>query len=186
MTAVQGMPELHPALREAWDFVEEVRGELLQAIRPVTRAQWIFRPTVEAWCIAEVLDHLLRAEIGTSKMVRKLIRGDFSGQTFLTGATLYTKDLDRYPYGSLAAPPGLIPGPVRDKPEVERELGLAHARFRSELSVFQGDEPEALRSPDPATGSWFTLGGWAKLQAWHEAHHLAQIRSSMAATDFPR
>jgi len=183
---VQGIPELHPALREAWDFVEKVREELLQAIRPVTRAQWTFRPTVGAWCIAEVVDHLLCAEIGTSKMVRKLVRGDFGAQALPIGATLHTRILDRYPYGSLVAPPGLVPGPVRYKPEVERELGLTHARFRAELSMFQGDDPEALRSPDPATGSWFTLGGWARLQAWHEAHHIAQIRTVMASSDFPR
>jgi hypothetical protein len=181
VTAVQGMPELHPAFREAWDFVEKVRGELLLAIRPVTRVQWTFRLTVEAWCIAEVLDHLLRAEIGTSKMVRKLIRGDFSAQALPIRATLYTKDLDRYPYGRLDAPHGLIPDPVREKPDLEGELNLAHACFRHEVSIFQGDDPEILQSPDPATGDWFTLGGWVKLQAWHEAHHLAQIRAAMAS-----
>lgn len=29
MTALRGVHELHPALREAWDFVEKVRRELL-------------------------------------------------------------------------------------------------------------------------------------------------------------
>ncbi len=171
---------LHPALRTAWEFSETVRGELLQVIRPVTHARWSLRPTAGAWCIAETVDHLLRAETGTSKMVRRLIRGDYAGQALPVGAVLYTKDLDRYPYGDLDAPRGLLPESVREKPELEAELNLAHARFRSELSMFRGDEPEMLRSSDPATGTWFTLGGWVKLQAWHEAHHIAQIRATMA------
>ncbi len=178
---MQGSTDLHPALSVAWEFAEKVRGELFQAIRPVTPAQWMFRPAEGAWCIAEVVDHLLRAEVGTSKMVRKLIRGDYGGQAIPIGATLHTKDLDRYPYGPLDAPRTLIPDPVREKPDLERELNLAHMRFRSELSVFRGEDPEVFRSPDPATGDWFTLGGWVKLQAWHEAHHLAQIQAIIAS-----
>ncbi len=181
-----GPTELHPALRTAWGYAEKVRGELVEAIRTVTPAQWTFRSTAGAWCIGEVVDHLLRAEIGTSKMVRRLIRGDYSAQVIPIGVTLHTKDLDRYPYGSLVAPRDLVPGSVREKTEVEPELDLVHRRFRSELSMFQGADPETLRSPDPATGDWFTLGGWVKLQAWHEAHHPAQIRSILASSGFPR
>jgi hypothetical protein len=131
------------------------------------------------------MDHLLRAEIGTSKMVRKLIRGDYAAQAVPNGATLHTMDLDRYPYGRLDAPRDLIPASVRERVEVEQELDSAHRRFRSELAKFQGADPEALRSPDPATGVWYTLGGWVKLQAWHEAHHLAQIRGVLASAQFP-
>ncbi len=177
---------VHPGLLTSWEFAQKVRGDLLQNIHPLTTAEWAYRPAAGAWCIAEVADHLLRAEIGTSKMVRKLIRGDYRAEVVPVGVTLHTKELGQYPYGRLEAPAVLVPGPVRDKADVERELGLAHARLRSELSLFQGDDPEALRSPDPATGVWFTLGGWVKLQAWHEAHHLDQIRAVMTAPNFPR
>ena len=182
---MQAPTEVHPALRAAWEFAENVRGDLLEAIRPMTHVQWTLRPAAGAWCIGEVVDHLLRAEIGTSKMVRKLIRGDYGGQTIPVGVTLHTKDLTRYPYGSLDAPRDLVPGSIREKAELERELDLVHRRFRSELSMFRGADPEALRSPDPATGVWYTLGGWVKLQAWHEAHHLAQIRGVLASAQFP-
>ena len=186
MTALRSVTELHPALREAWDFAEKVRKELLQSMQAVSVPQWNFCPAGGGWSLAQVVDHLLRAEIGTSKMVRKLIRGDYTSQTVPVGATLRTRDLDRYPYGRLDAPLGLIPGPVRDRAELERELGMAHARVRFELSIFHGEDPESLRSPDPATGDWFTLGGWVKLQAWHEAHHITQIRTIMASSRFPR
>ena len=119
-------------------------------------------------------------------MVRQLIRGDFRAQDVPPGATLYTASLDRYPFGRLEAPSALVPGPVRPYVELERELADAHARFRSELCAFQGEDPERLRSPDPATGVWFTLGGWVKLQAWHEVHHLTGIQRIAAAPDFPR
>ncbi len=186
MTALRSVTELHPALREAWGFAEKVRKELLQSIQTVSVPQWNFCPPGGGWSLALAVDHLLRAEIGTSKMVRKLIRGDYTGQAVPVSATLHTRDLDRYPYGRLDAPPGLIPGPVRHRVELERQLGMAHARVRSELSIFQREDPESLRSPDPATGDWFTLGGWVKLQAWHEAHHIIQIQTIMASSRFPR
>jgi len=173
-------------LQPAWGFAEQVRAALLETLRPLTAAQWVFPPTARVWRIGEQVEHLLLAEIGSSKMGRQLIHGDFYDQHAPAGATLYTVSLDRYPFGRLEAPSPLVPGPVRDRAAPERELEVAHARFRAELSRFRGDDPEALRSPDPATGDWFTLGGWVKLQAWHEAHHITQIHRIVAAPGFPR
>jgi hypothetical protein len=132
------------------------------------------------------VEHLLLAEVGSSKMARKLIRGDFRAETIPPGAALYTAALDRYPFGRLEAPSVLLPGPPRNREILERALAEARARFRSELCAFRGEDPEALRAPDPATGAWLTLGGWVRLQARHEAHHLAQIRRIAAAPAFPR
>lgn len=178
--------DLHSILQPAWGFAEQVRAKLLETIRPLTTAGWVFRPGPRAWCVGEQVEHLLRAEIGSSKMVRKLVQGDFRAQHIPAGATLYAATLDRYPFGRLEAPPALVPGPVRNRETLERELAEAHARFRTELCAFQGDDPEILRAPDPATGDWFTLGGWVKLQAWHEAHHITQIHRIVAAPGFPR
>ena len=183
---MQTRTELHPALRTGWHFAERVRQELREAIRPLIAVQWAFRHEPSSWCIGEMVEHLLRAEIGSSKMVRKLIRGDYQSREFPVGATLCTADLDRYPYGHLEAPQNLRPGPPAEKAALEHELALAHSRFRLELERFSGDDPEALRSPDPATGIWFTLGGWVKLQAWHEAHHIVQIQRIAASSGFPR
>jgi hypothetical protein len=183
---MHGSHELHPVLRAGWELAEAVRAELLQTIRPLAPAQWTFRPSPGAWSIGETVDHLRLAEIGSSKMGRKLIRGDYRDQAVPPGAPLFTGELDRYPYGALRAPTRLAPGRIPDQAALLRDLEATHARFRLELGAFAGPDPEALCSADPATGTWYTLGGWVKLQAWHEAHHLAQIRRLMASPDFPR
>ncbi len=182
---MQARSGLHPGLRGAWTLVEEVRQELLTTIRPLSGIQWAFRPNSMRWCIGEVVEHLLLAEIGSSKMGRKLIRGDYKNIPFPRAARLCGVDLDRYPFGSLDAPRVLVPGSFRDRTIVESELATAHERFRRELGRFQGSNPEALRSPDPATGEWFTLGGWVKLHAWHEKHHIGQIHRLMPTAGFP-
>jgi hypothetical protein len=176
---------LHPGLTGAWTLADEVRRELLASIVGLSPIQWAFRPNPTTWSIGEIVEHLLLSEIGSSKMVRKLIRGDYANTPFPEGATLFGAGLDRYPYGSLEAPPALVPGSPRHRTIVESELASARERLRQELARFQGDDPEALRSPDPATGEWFTLGGWVRLHAGHERHHVGQIRRLMGTAGFP-
>lgn len=177
--------QVHPGLLGAWAFAEKVRREMLTAIQPLSPIQWAFRPSNQTWCIGEVVEHLLLSDIASSKMVRKLIRGDYQNMTFLKDARLHGLELDGYPFGTLDAPQILVPGPLRERTILESDLRIAHERFRSELAQFRGNDPEVLRSPDPATGEWFTLGGWIKLHAWHERHHLAQIYRLTAAPGFP-
>ena len=181
---MQTCRDLHPGLTGAWTLAEKIRRDFLTTIRPLSGPQWAFRPSVMGWCIGEIVDHLRLAEIGSSKMARKLIRGDYEGIPFPKGARLRGVDLDCYPFGPLDAPHVLVPGSLRGLAILEFELATARERFRLELAQFQGDDPEVLRSPDPATGEWFTLGGWIKLSAWHEKHHVGQIRRVMATAGF--
>ena len=88
---MQTSSDLHPALQAAWDFAEQVRAALLETLRALTAAQWVFRPAARVWCIGEQVEHLLLAEIGSSKMVRKLIRGDYRAREVPVGATRCTR-----------------------------------------------------------------------------------------------
>jgi hypothetical protein len=125
--------------------------------------------------VAQQADHLLKAEVGSSKIVRRLIRGDYQGVTRPPGATLYDSKLDVYPYGPGAAPPGLQPEGLSASEAYER-LAASHARFLEELQRFAGADPDAIVAPDPASDLWFTLAGWVRVQALHEAHHILQIK----------
>ncbi len=167
---------LHRDLVAPLELCEATRGMLLAILSRLTPGSWHARPSSGVWAVAEHVDHLIRAEVGTSKMARRLIRGDFSGIARPPEARLYDSRLDRYPYGRLPAPVGLVPAsrPLEDATE---ELEAVHHRFIRELLRFDGPDPNALASPDPATGVWFTLAGWVRLQALHEEHHIFQIRA---------
>lgn len=164
---------LHPGLQPGWAECERVRRELLDLL--ATRPEgWNVRPEGGAWSALHVIDHLLRSEVGTSKMVRRLIRGDFDGLVRPGGAVVHGSSLAAYPYDPSPAPPGLVPD---DAPALDRAaLDAAHRRLFDELARFAGPDADAPAAPDPATGVWFTLAGWVRLQALHEAHHLEQIR----------
>ena len=67
-----------------------------------------------------------------------------------------------------------MPAPSGGKDVLLSELASAHRRFHEELSRFEGEDADALQSPD-VSGFWFTLAGWVRVQAFHEEHHLGQV-----------
>jgi hypothetical protein len=166
---------LHPDLQAALILCESARGELLTLLSTLTRRDWTLRAHRDAWTIGESFDHLLLAEIGTSKMARRLIRGDYASAVRPAGVELYDSTLAVYPYGRYPAPPGLVPQTLPFEEAADR-FAAAHERFIEELGGFKGPDPDALASEDPDTGLWFTLAGWVRLQALHEEHHLKQIQ----------
>lgn len=168
-------PALHASLVAAFGRCEEARAELLAALAAMDPARWE-RRAGEGWTVSEQVDHLILSEIGTSKMARRLIRGDFAALP--RPESVFDSTLAAYPYPQLAAPDGLVPT-GRPFAVARDELDAVHRRFREELGRFEGTDADALAAPDPATGVWFTLGGWVRLQALHERHHVRQIRAAL-------
>lgn len=169
------MDDLQPGLRAAWALCEDARTELLAALATVASDQWSRQTDPARWTVAQQADHLLKAEIGTSKIVRRLIRGDYQGLQPPPGATVHDSSLALYPFPPTTAPPFLQPGGLTAEAAHE-QLAASHARFREELQRFTAGDPDALVAPDPASDLWFTLAGWVRVQALHEAHHVLQIK----------
>jgi hypothetical protein len=167
--------ELQPGLRPAWSLCETVRADLLETLGAVPPGDWARQPASDRWSVAQQADHLLKSEVGSSKIARRLIRGDYQGLTRPPGAVLYDSKLDTYPFGPGAAPPALQPEGLGAAGAYE-QLAAAHARFFQELQRFAAADPDAIVAPDPASNLWFTLAGWVRVQALHEAHHILQIK----------
>jgi hypothetical protein len=170
-----GADRLQPGLRSPWSLCETVRADLLAILAAVPPRHWTRQPGSGRWSVAQQADHLLKSEVGSSKVVRRLIRGDYQGLTRPPGAALYDSRLDTYPFGPVTAPPALQPEDL-GADEAHEQLAAAHARFCEELQRFVGADPDAIVAPDPASDLWFTLAGWVRVQALHEAHHVLQIK----------
>jgi hypothetical protein len=172
---------LHPKLLAPWELCESTRRRLLASIGSIPAASWKERPREGTWSPAEHADHLHLSEVGTSKMVRKLIRGDFASLSRPQTATLYDSRLDAYPYSPLPAPDVLSPF-GRDPGEVVALLDASHRRLAEELSRYDGEDPDEIGAPDPATAVWFTLAGWVLLQALHEGHHIDRMETGVTSS----
>jgi len=166
---------MHESLVPAWRHCERARAALLATVEPVPADQWSRRGESGGWTLAQQVDHLLKSEIGSSKIARKLIRGDFRDLAKPANAKLLDSKLDVYPFPPSEAPAMLVPAPAGDKQSLLSELRSTHQRFQEELARFAGPDPDALAAPD-VSEFWFTLGGWVRVQALHEEHHLRQIQ----------
>ena len=166
---------LQAGLRPSWLLCETVRADLLAVLAAIPYGEWTRPPGPGRWCAAQQASHLLKTEVGSSKIVRRLIRGDYQGFVRPPGAVLHDSQLDYYPFGPTVAPPALRPEGLAAE-EAFEQLATAHARFFEELQRFTADDPDALVAPDPASDLWFTLAGWVRVQALHEAHHVLQIK----------
>ena len=171
----KGRSSLQPGLRSPWSLCETVRADLLATLRAVPPSHWARQPGSGRWSVAQQADHLLKAEVGTSKIVRRLIRGDYQSFTRPPDATLYDSRLDAYPFGP-AEPRRACSLRAGVPARLYERLAAAHARFFEELQRFATDDPDAIVAPDPASDLWFTLAGWVRVQALHEAHHILQIK----------
>jgi len=167
---------IHPGLRAPLELCEAVRLDVLGLLATLTARDWSKRASRDAWTVSQSFDHLIRAEVGTSKMARRLIRGDYAGVVRPPNVRLYDSTLDVYPYGRYPAPATLVPGTLLLEEAPDR-LEAAHQRFVAELGLFAGPDPDAIASEDPDTGLWFTLAGWVRLQGLHEAHHFRLIKT---------
>jgi len=165
---------MHRGLDPAWAHCERVRASLLAAVGPVPAELWTRRGPASAWTLAQQLDHLIKSEVGTSKIARKLIRGDLLALEKPADARCFDSGLEIYPFPPSEAPAALVPAASGGREELLLELASAHRRFHEELSRFAGEDVDALQSPD-VSGFWFTLAGWVRVQALHEEHHLQQI-----------
>ncbi len=51
------------------------RKQFLDALAPVSEAQWNWKPSPEVWSVAEVAEHIALSEENLGAMVRKMVRG---------------------------------------------------------------------------------------------------------------
>ena len=80
---------LEPGLCASWSLCETVRADLLATLGAVPPSHWARQPGPGRWSVAQQADHLVKAEVGTSKIVRRLIKGDYQSLTRPPGAALY-------------------------------------------------------------------------------------------------
>ena len=168
-----------------WNELQAVRAEVLAEVEPLSQRQADWKPAEREWSVGEIVHHLMIAEIATGKLTTKLTR-----EAEAAGAAVpFPSDLTDFP--SLAVSPAAGEAPPVVWPEHGKPIGdliadMKATRERSRQSI----EKLGRIDPRPLVFKHFRLGDlnlaqWWKLQAQHDALHLAQIRDVMGAPGFP-
>lgn len=163
-------------LQELWDGMEKSREITLKAARSLSAEEFAFRADGE-WSVAEILEHLIMAETGTSKVIRKCLKdnagklppypADDSGiglRPVKTGRVQATE-----------APPAAIPAGGIGKDELLARAAECRRWMRTSLEMLAQVDPRAAEFPHAVFGD-LNLYEWPFLIVLgHERQHHRQI-----------
>ena len=172
---------LPPKLAALYGEMEKVRGETLSALSGLTEEE--FSRKVEGeWSAAQLLHHILMAEIGTSKVIRKSIK---------TAAGLlppYPADdivlevrKPEKPLAAYQAPAAVQPDDPPGKADLLRLARETREQTASSFAMLATVDPRAATFPHPLFVADPNLYEWPVLTVlMHERDHQGQIRALLA------
>jgi len=172
---------LPPKIAALFDEMEKVRGETLSALSGLTDEEFS-RQAGGEWSAAQILHHILMAEIGVSKVIRKVIKSAAGSLPPYPAddTVLVVRKLEK-PLASYQAPAAVRPG---DPPGKADLLGLARdtrEQTAASLAMLATVDPRAATFPHPLFGADPNLYEWPALTVlMHEREHQGQIRELLA------
>jgi hypothetical protein len=180
MPATSDITRLPPKLAELLESIESLRAgtiAILAADRGASRAPG-------AWSPAELLEHLLLAETGAGKVVRKVLRE--------SGGALppYPSDDSgigiRRPvsFDGMEAPPSARPAGAMSREELLSKASEVRAMTRETIGMLSAVDPRAGSFPHHRFGTLDLYEWLAIVILEHEKGHRAQLRAA-AAGDRP-
>ena len=171
---------LPPKLAALYEDMEKVREETLSALSGLTEEQFS-RKTGEEWSAAQILHHVLMAEIGTSKVIRKSIKS--AAGTLppypVDESVLEVRKLPR-PVAAYQAPEAVRPEDPPGKDDLLRLARETREQTAASFAILAAVDPREATFPHPLFGE-LNLYEWPVVNVlMHERGHQDQIRTVLA------
>ncbi len=163
-------------LQELWDDMERSRSATLGMAGGLTEHDFARRVGGE-WSVAEIIEHLIIAESGTSKVIRKCLKENAGKLPPYPAddSVLAVRPLRTSPEKVTEAPAAAVPAGGTGK---EALLALADGcrkQTRISFEMLAGADPRSVEFPHPLFGS-LNLYEWPCLIVLgHEKQHHVQI-----------
>jgi len=173
-------PMLPPKIAALYGEMEKVRGETLSALSGLTEEEFS-RNAGGEWSAAQILHHILMAETGTSKVIRKSIKS--SGGTLppypADDSGLEVRKLPK-PVGAYQAPEAVRPEEPPGKGDLLRLARETREQTAVSFAMLATVDPRSAHFPHPLFGD-LDLYEWPVVTVLlHERDHLGQIRKLLA------
>lgn len=177
----EGKPTLPPKLASLYGEMEAVRAETLSALSGLTEEEFS-RKVGEEWSAAQILHHILMAETGASKVIRKAIKSAAGSLPPYPAddAILEVRKLEK-PLASYQAPAAVQPENPPGKDDLMRLARETREQTAVSFSMLATVDPRAATFPHPLFGADPNLYEWPVLTVlMHEREHQGQIRELLA------
>ena len=171
---------LPPKLAALYGGMEKVRGETLSALSGLTEEE-CSRKAGEEWSAAQILHHILMAEISASKVIRKAIRTAAGSLPPYPGddSVLEVRKIPK-PVSAYQAPEAVRPEDPPGKDDLLRLARETREQTAASFAILATVDPRAVTFPHPLFGD-IDLYEWPVLAVlMHEQGHQDQIRAVLA------
>jgi hypothetical protein len=168
--------------------LEDTRDAFVGAVSGLSEAQQRFRPSDDAWSIADIVEHMALAEGGILKLVTtRLPEGQAPAPDKVTGPARFTRLDAIVPSRDerrITAPSPLVPKGTW--PTVDAALAAFVEARGQGIALAAGAGPEACRHvfPHRIFGD-LDLEEWLYFCGLHSARHAAQVREWQRASGYP-
>jgi len=170
-------PMLPPKIATLYGEMEKVREETLSALSGLTEEEFSRRVDGE-WSAAQILYHLLMAETGTSKLIRKSIKASGGALPLYPAddSVLNVRKLPK-PVGAYRAPEAVRPEEPPGKSELLRLARETREQTAASFAILATVDPRTAHFPNPLFGD-LNLYEWPVVTVlMHERDHQGQIRT---------
>jgi hypothetical protein len=177
----------YQSVAEILEAIDETRLRLRQRVEGLSAAQENFRPSPDAWSVAEIVEHLTIFEERMSRLFAMMIKKSESEAARAAGQSFRPVSLDQFIERSRKEK-YTAPETVRPSGNVPVTDSLARMRrSRAELHQLrphlESRDLSVMTYPHPAFGA-LDLYEWLALIGMHEDRHLSQIESVMSSPEF--
>jgi len=172
---------LPPKLAALYGEMEKVRGETLSAVSGLTEEEFS-RKLGGEWSAAEILHHILMAEIGVSKVIRKVIKSAAGSlPPYPADDTVLEVRKPEKPLAAYQAPAAVRPENPPGKADLLRLARETREQTAVSFSMLATVDPRAATFPHPLFGADPNLYEWPALTVlMHERDHQGQLRELLA------
>ena len=189
--ATPGRPSLAPEIDQFRNQFEQLSADADALTAPLTDEQFTWRPGVDAWSIAECLDHLnatarvylTALDEGISDAIRRGVYGEGPYKYNWLGRLSVQFSDTRL---RLKAPDDVKPGAGRTRREILAAFRAYQVQYVDRLRQANGIDLARASVRMPAS-SWIRIplgSGFAVIIA-HARRHLLQAKRVMEAEEFP-
>ncbi len=171
-------PVLPPKLSELLEAIEAVRRDTLLLVGS-SAGTGLFAGISGEWSPEELLEHLLLAEAGAGKVVRKVLRESGGALPHYPSDDSGIRVRQPVTFDGMEAPPSARPGAVESREALLAGAEATRAATRETLRMLAAVDPRAAEFPHHRFGPLNLYEWLAIVILEHEKGHRRQLQSAV-------
>lgn len=167
-------------------YLKKTRDELIEKVKSLTVAQWTYKPSPEVWSVAEICEHILKAEAVVLRRVDNIAAMTHKPE-LMSGYKEKGEEMIAFIVGrekKFQAPEPVAPAGTIESPD---EFISAFERRREETMAYVKSLHKPVKAYYEVFGPVGEVNGyhWLMFISAHTQRHMVQLDGVVADPGFP-